>query len=119
MINITRRFFEWLKNLKNITDKIKKEIEPEKIILFGSKARKDNLKYSDYDIIIVSKKFKGMDFHKRIISIYEIIDEAIPIDVLCYTPEEFEKKRKEIGIVKKKAWERNYIVTLKTDRANF
>lgn len=90
-----------VEKFKNIIDKIKKEIEPEKIILFGSRARKDNLKYSDYDIIIVSKKFKGMDFHERIISIYEIIDEAIPIDVLCYTPEEFEKKRKEIGIVRK------------------
>jgi len=70
-----------------------------KVILFGSRARGDHLKMSDFDFIIVSPDFEGIHFTKRMASIYEYWDEHYDIEPLCYTLREFEEKMKEIGIV--------------------
>ncbi len=70
-----------------------------KVILFGSRAKEDHLKMSDFDFIIVSPDFEGVHFIKRMSSIYEYWDEEYDIEPLCYTPEEFEEKKREIGIV--------------------
>lgn len=80
---------------------LKTTIKPEKVILFGSRARGDNLKTSDYDIIIVSKYFENVPFLRRMRKIYDLWNKKEHLDVLCYTPEEFERKRKEIGTVRK------------------
>ncbi len=87
--------------IEDLVKKIKKEFEPELVLLFGSRAREDHLKSSDYDIIVVSKKFRGVNFLKRLEMAYEIWDGDVMVDILCYTPEEFEKKRDQICIVKK------------------
>ncbi|MCX8042481.1 MAG: nucleotidyltransferase domain-containing protein [Thermodesulfobacteriaceae bacterium] len=50
---VEERIREFLDKLKNI--------EPELVILFGSRARGDYLKSSDYDLIIVSKHFSNLD----------------------------------------------------------
>jgi predicted nucleotidyltransferase len=71
----------------------------QKVILFGSRARGDHLKVSDFDFIIVSPDFEGIHFTTRMASIYLYWDEHYDIEPLCYTPEEFEEKKKEIGIV--------------------
>ncbi len=91
--------------LEAITNAIKKKLEDAKIILFGSRARGNYLKNSDIDLIIVSKYFRGKHFTERASLILKILlEENIElkhnIELLCYTPEEFEKKKKEIGIVK-------------------
>ena len=44
--------------IREFVRQINKKFSPEKIILFGSRAKKDHLKDSDYDIIVVSKKFQ-------------------------------------------------------------
>lgn len=87
--------------IRRIVDRIKNEFKPKLIILFGSRARGDYLKDSDFDLIVVSEKFKDLDFRERIVEIYKLVDEPIRLDVLCYTPEEFEKKKNQICIVKK------------------
>lgn len=79
---------------------LKKEFKPEKIILFGSRARGDNLKESDVDLLIVSKKFEGISLRDRMAEAYGPWNNKIDLEIICYTPEEFEKKSKQIGIVK-------------------
>ena len=79
---------------------LKKTFNPEKIILFGSRARGDNLEESDFDLIIVSEKFKDIDFRERMIKAYGNWDKKEGLDVICYTPEEFKKLSKRITIVK-------------------
>jgi len=79
--------------------KVKRMFPDAKIILFGSRAREDALKTSDYDFIIVSKSFKNIPFFERPILLYTLWDGG-GIDLLCYTPEEFEKKKKQISVVK-------------------
>lgn len=71
----------------------------EKVLLFGSRARGDHLIDSDVDMIIVSKKFEGVNWLKRIRDISVEWEGLVLLEAICYTPEEFEEKRDEIGIV--------------------
>jgi predicted nucleotidyltransferase len=79
-----------------ITDKY----DPEKILLFGSRARGDHLLESDVDILIVSKKFEGMNWLKRIGDVSLYWDGLVTLEPICYTPAEFDEKKRMIGIVK-------------------
>jgi len=74
----------------------KKGIRIEKIILFGSRARGDHKKESDYDFIIISRDFEGIPIFKRIEMVLDVREN---IDVICLTPEEFEREKNFIGSV--------------------
>lgn len=78
---------------------VKNRYHPDLILLFGSRARNDYLKHSDYDILIVSESFEGIHFLERIYQLLEFWDYKWDVDILPYTPEEFNKKRNQIGIV--------------------
>ena len=88
-----------MKSLKQYLKKVKKYFEIDKAILFGSRARGDYLLSSDVDLIIVSKDFKNLQFRQRMEELLMFWDEKIDLEVIGYTPEEFEKKKKQIGIV--------------------
>ena len=86
-----------------IAEVIKQHYPDAKIIFFGSRIRGDYLKDSDYDIIVISKAFKGEHFTKRSTEVLRTLwsaGVAGDFEVLCYTPEEFERKKKSLGIVK-------------------
>ena len=89
-----------IKVAKEFKNNIKKDFEVEKLILFGSRARGDNLNYSDYDFIVVSKKFKNKKFIFRASDFYDYWNNKVDLEIICYTPEEFKRKKKQIGIVK-------------------
>lgn len=85
--------------------RVEQKFKPEKVILFGSRARGDHLKDSDYDIIVVSRLFQGYSFLDRLAMLYELWDGHLHLDILAYTPEEFEQKKAESGIVAKRQQE--------------
>lgn len=87
---------EWIDRFLKV---INNRYQAEKILLFGSRARGDNLIDSDVDMIIVSKKFKGVNWLKRIRDVSVEWEGLVLLEPLCYTPEEFEEKKKDIGIV--------------------
>lgn len=62
---------------------------PEQIILFGSRARGDHWKPSDYDFIVVSSRFAGRRWHERVVDIQRLWNRPEDLDVLPYTPQEF------------------------------
>lgn len=68
-------------------------------MLFGSRAWSDSLGTSDYDLIIVSPNFEGIPFVKRLPLVYAHWTFDVPLEALCYTPAEFDKNRRQIGIV--------------------
>lgn len=68
--------------------KIIKNAGAEKAILFGSSARGDIDSKSDIDLIIIKKTDKP--FLKRLEEFYAEINPNIAMDILVYTPEEFE-----------------------------
>jgi predicted nucleotidyltransferase len=89
-----------LEIVKEFKEKLSKKIPIKKMILFGSRANGKVHEWSDFDIIIVSDKFKDKKSFKRGIGFYNYWKENYPVDFLCYTPEEFENLKKKITIVK-------------------
>jgi predicted nucleotidyltransferase len=68
--------------------RIVNNIDPEKIILFGSYANGNNNEDSDLDLIIVKKS--NLPKHKRGIEIRRLFyGLLIPMDLKIYTPEEY------------------------------
>ncbi len=87
------------KKVKRFSKKLRKKFNVKKLLLFGSRARGDWLQTSDYDFIIVSEDFEGTSFLDRRVEVMLKTNEVFATDLLCYTPKEFEKKRKQIGTV--------------------
>jgi hypothetical protein len=75
------------------TKRTRGEFSPQKILLFGSSAKGEDWKRSDYDFIIVSERFRGIHWLERISRVVRLWDLPTDIDVLPYTPEELEDKR--------------------------
>ncbi len=69
------------------------------MLLFGSRARDDWLYSSDIDLILVSEDFRPIGFLDRIREVSEEWDCDLLLEPICYTPEEFDRKKREIGIV--------------------
>ena len=88
------------KIINSFASVIKKNISPCKIILFGSRAKKTAKKTSDYDFLLVSPQFKKWEWEERSAKAYRL-KRNIPaaMDIICLTPEEFEKKKKQLGII--------------------
>lgn len=71
-----------------------KGYHPEKIILFGSSVRGDSDSYSDLDVVIIKKTNKP--FLERLVEAGRFVRaEVLPLDIFVYTPEEFERMRRE------------------------
>jgi hypothetical protein len=85
--------------IRTFASRVRKKFDTQKIILFGSRARGDWLKTSDYDFIIVSNDFQGVHFLERQVKVLLETKAYFAADMLCYTVEEFERKRKQAGIV--------------------
>lgn len=90
---------ENIKLLKNFIRRITKKYNISKILFFGSRATGNFDKESDFDLIIVSSDFKGLNFIERASKFYDYWDLNYPVDFICYTPEEFEILKKQISIV--------------------
>ncbi len=85
---------------KSFIEKVRAKYRITQAILFGSRARGDYLADSDYDIVLVSPDFQGIFFSQRSALMYDFWTHwPLDIEPLCYTPEEFEKKKTQIGIV--------------------
>ena len=87
------------KFMEEYLETIKRIYAPEGLWFFGSRISGNAKEESDIDLILVSKKFEGQKFIYRMGDFLKNIDYQKHIDAICYTPEEFEKKKKEIGII--------------------
>jgi predicted nucleotidyltransferase len=73
--------------IKEVTNKIKQAVSPEKIILFGSYASGKQKKNSDLDILIIMNSV--LPRYKRSVPIYKALAGIfIPKDIIVYTPDE-------------------------------
>ncbi|MBI4016816.1 MAG: nucleotidyltransferase domain-containing protein [Candidatus Aenigmarchaeota archaeon] len=89
--------------------KVKRKFVPDKIYIFGSRAAGKAARISDWDFIVVSKCFKGVDGYRRSVAIYELAAGDFALDVICFTPQEFENRKKEVSIISE-AIEKNTLV---------
>lgn len=77
--------------LKEITEKIVKEYQPEKIILFGSWAWGKPDSDSDIDLLVVKESTKAR--HERQSELRTILRlSGVPFDLLVYTHQELEER---------------------------
>ena len=76
--------------LEKVIYTIVSEVEPDKIILFGSRARREDKEQSDYDICVIKD---GVDHrrklaHKIYLSLYDV---GASVDIIVETPERFDE----------------------------
>ena len=74
-------------------------LDVQKVILFGSLASGGVRKSSDIDLIIVKKSDKK--FLDRMDEFYEKLDSKVSLDIMVYTPEEFEKMSRTNAFIKR------------------
>jgi predicted nucleotidyltransferase len=85
--------------LKRFANRVRNTFVDAKVYLFGSRARGDNLVDSDIDLLVISLDFAKIPFVRRAGKVAQLYDGDEYMDILCYTPEEFTLKKKELGVV--------------------
>lgn len=74
-------------------------LQPELVLVFGSRARGEAHAGSDLDVIVVAQAFAEIPFLKRMPMLLRLARFPRHIDFLCYTPEEFEQVRSVSAVV--------------------
>lgn len=80
--------------LRKIVEIIRTSADPEKIILFGSRAKGTRNRRSDYDIWVLKR---GMNRRRELtMKLYrDLYGVCVPVDVIVETPETFEELKRE------------------------
>jgi hypothetical protein len=79
---------------------LRARLAPLHAIAFGSRVRGEALATSDLDLILVSPHYASVPFLRRAAVTLELLDYPGGLELLCYTPDEFEEKRHELGIIR-------------------
>lgn len=94
---------ELITKLKEFKQQIIKKYGVKKIILFGSYSKETTNEESDVDLIIVGD-FEDKSNLKRAPIFYRewhlVQNIDLPVDIICYTSEEFDRLKTQITIVK-------------------
>lgn len=78
--------------MEEIAHRIVETIRPEKVIVFGSRARGNARPDSDVDLLVIAASSEPR--YKRAAPLYGAMsDILVPMDILVYTPEEVEEWR--------------------------
>lgn len=72
---------------------------PQHLIAFGSRVNGSARPDSDIDLIVVSDAFEGIPFLERSRKFNELVPWHLRVDAWCYTVKEFERLRRQVGIV--------------------
>ncbi|OGC22828.1 hypothetical protein A2291_08585 [candidate division WOR-1 bacterium RIFOXYB2_FULL_42_35] len=85
-------------DIKNITEKIAKNVNPLRLVLFGSRAGGRTTPNSDIDLCIINDNMR--DKSEDFIKIRKILGDFIqPIDLLLFNKDEFNKRKEIWGTV--------------------
>ena len=73
--------------VQQIVSRIVAASRPEKVVLFGSRARGEELAESDYDLLVIKKSDEPR--YRRAVPLYEaLVGLLANVDIMVYTPEE-------------------------------
>ena len=73
--------------LSELVQRLVEALHPDRIILFGSRARGDHRPDSDVDLLIIGESVEPR--HRRVIRAYRALRGlGLPKDILWYTPQE-------------------------------
>lgn len=74
--------------LDRFTQIVVEQMQPERIIVFGSYATGDIHEWSDLDIVVVAET--DLPFYDRLKQVILLVRPAVGMDVVVYTPAEWE-----------------------------
>ncbi|MGD2245789.1 MAG: nucleotidyltransferase domain-containing protein [Candidatus Aminicenantes bacterium] len=89
-----------IEQLKEFKRSVESDFPIKKMIFFGSRITGRSHHWSDIDLIIVSSKFRGLDFVRRGARMYDYWNLDYPVDFLCYSPEEFKRMSGRATIIR-------------------
>lgn len=95
-------------NLDNIVSVLSEKYGAEKIILFGSMASGNVTKVSDIDLLIIKDTDKS--FYDRLREVASLCDYNVGVDMLVYTPAEFEAELKENFFLRHEILEKGRVI---------
>ena len=88
--------------LAAFAERVREQIGAQRVLLFGSRARGQAGRDSDYDLIVVSPRFASVEPPRRAIGLrqlwYDVGGEG-PMDLIYLTPEEFAETQQRITLV--------------------
>ncbi len=94
--------------VQQIVNDLVKNYQPEKVILFGSRISGEVHKWSDVDLVAIKRTNKN--FYDRIGEASVAFDHILPVDVIVYTPEEFEQMSKDNRFVREEVIKKGKVV---------
>ncbi len=99
------------RKLEEIIDRILRVIVPDKIILFGSRARGEARDDSDYDLLLIKSGIRSEDERAIAQDIYvNLIGVKAGVDVIVKTPENVEEGRKRQSSIVREATDEGVVV---------
>ncbi len=103
-ISLVNKILEKDPVLRRIVEVIVKEIDPDKIILFGSRARGDYKEDSDYDILVIKEGVRPEErrpLQRKIRRAFwrESIYPSVAVDVIVQDAERFNRLKNEKYLV--------------------
>jgi predicted nucleotidyltransferase len=98
---LTQRRIEYVTALEDALNKIVTRLagmpQVERVVLFGSYAAGRRDLFTDLDLVVVMSS--DQDFVRRTAELYQQVGAGVDLDLLVYTPEEFERQQ-ERGFVR-------------------
>lgn len=94
--------------VKQIIDELVENYQPEKVILFGS--RVSGKVHEDSDVDLVAIKETDKKFRDRIREASSCFKHTLPVDIIVYTPQEFETMAKNNYFVKDEILKKGQVV---------
>lgn len=88
--------------LIRFAQRLAEDISAEAVLLIGSRSSGTHVDDSDYDIIVVSEQFAGVDRFERqrgLKSLFYEVGGFAPMDLYCLTPEEFEAGKNRVSML--------------------
>lgn len=101
------------KQIRQMVSRIVAKFQPEKIILFGSRARSEAGPESDVDLLVVME-VKGSKRSKQLELRAALHDIRVPKDIIVSTPEEFEWRKEIVGTIERPAFEEGKVLYART-----
>jgi predicted nucleotidyltransferase len=110
---MTKREHAEEKNIREMVNRIVREFRPERIILFGSRARGQGGRDSDVDLLVVMR-VKGSKRQARLEIRRALHDIRVPKDIIVTPPEEFEWRKEIVGTIERPAAQEGRVLYART-----
>lgn len=75
--------------LETFVAALKQKVRVASVVVFGSRATGENLRESDYDMLVLSPDFKGFNRFERVELLLQVWPGMVALEPVAMTPEEF------------------------------